>query len=163
MCIRDSVAPLLAPPPGRVRWSEVDADGNVLRTATREPDLDFGTPDLVWGFQSTIYRLSDRSRHPWRFISPGYPVAVGPNDVILNVCSSTRTTCERRWFDARTGEPGGALLDTIADNFAPHHGGRLSPDGRWAITDTTAEGVRIHELATGELADHACLSTDDLV
>lgn len=133
-----------------VSWSEVDADGATHRTAVREESTEFSRPDVVWGFNSSIYRLSDRDVHPWRLIGQGFPVAIGPNDVVLNVCSRARE-CERQWFDTQTGEARGGVFDDLAVRLPERYGGTLSPDGRFITND---------QRDTGRLAVRAVVSDD---
>jgi len=148
-------------PEAFVLWSEVDATGTVYRTTRREVDMEFAHPDLVGGFDSNLYRLEARDVHPWRHIAQGFPVAVGPNDLILNICTPERD-CERRWFDGQTGQDRGQLMADVADNVAERYGGQLSPNGRFVSHDGELGRAMVRSTASGELVTSACLRHDAL-
>jgi len=143
--------------PERVSWSEVDLSGGIHRATVREVPLDFAHPDLVWGFNSSIYRLTDAMVHPWRYIKQGFPLAVGANDLIVNVCTSDRR-CHREWYDSQTGQARGPVLDDVAESLVPRYGAVLSPDGRYVLGPVAETGeLGLWETLSGERLDHFCL------
>ena len=110
-----------------VDWSERSIDGVETRSARREMPLEFQAPDLVWGFNSSLFRLTENDDRPWKLISYGLPLAVGPNDLIVKACDPD---CRRVWFDAATGLDRGRLLAEVSERFDGQRGW-VSPDGRF--------------------------------
>lgn len=149
-------------PEAYIAWTEVDSAGNEFRTARREVDMEFAMPDLVWGFDSNMYRLSERDVHPWRYIAQGFPVAVGHNDLILNICSADRE-CGRAWFDAQTGENQGDVMADVADNLTKRYGGLLSPHGRFVSHSEELSGGVVRSTASGAILTSACARHDAIV
>lgn len=141
-------------------WSEVDQDGQTLRVTRREMPMEFQTPDLVWGFNSSLFRLTDNTDRPWRLLSYGLPVAVGQNDLIVKACDPE---CRRIWFDTGTGDDRGLLLADVSTSFGGQ-GGWLSPDGRFlAHQEGSAAAVEIFSLGLGGRYTSDCLSARDVI
>lgn len=136
------------------RWTEVHSDGSVIQSVERTRGLTLRFPDLGWGFTG-VYRYTNDPSHQWRWISSGYPVAWGANDIIISECRGEQG-CERYWYDPDTGADKGGLLRDIADNFDGEGQARLSPDGRYAAASDGDGVTRIWDLATGETLDVGC-------
>lgn len=143
-----------------VDWSEVDQNGNVLRQTRRAMPLVFQTPDLVWGFQSSLYRLTDNADRPWELMTYGLPVAAGQNDLIVKTC---QPDCRRLWFDTVSGRDRGPLLADVSASF-DGLGGWLSPDGRFlAHQRGLTAPVTVFALGLGAEYQVKCLSAKDVV
>lgn len=147
-------------------WEERNLAGEVLRSTRRTFPLEFDRPDLIWGFDSSMFRLTESDRTPWRLIADGYPIAAGASDVILMQCDhddDPDRNCRRAWFDAVSGDQRDLLHGDAADNIGTHFGGRVSPAGRY-VTRQVRPGapVDIWQVGTGAVIENRCADQTDI-
>jgi len=165
-------------------WQLVDADGAVWSTIVRDSPMEYPMPDLVWGFDSSFFRLevadepTSATALPasvdaltnaadWERIGTGWPIAVGLRDIIIQSCvrepDGGRGECDVRWYDRSTGEDRGALFSDLAVNFDAWYGGVISPDGRFiARLPDDGSAAEITVVATGEVIASRCTDTERL-
>jgi hypothetical protein len=142
-------------------WSEVNVDGRETRRTRRELPLEFQTPDLVWGFNSSLFRLTDSDERPWRLMMYGSPLAVGPNDIIVKSCDLNE--CRRSWLDTSSGADRGPLLADVSTRFDGQRGW-LSPDGRFvAFQEGSASEVQVLGLGLDAQRTLPCRSAREVV
>lgn len=167
-------------------WSEVDLDGEVKRAAIRQEPLEFPSPGLVWGVNSTIWRLTDSETRPWSRVAQGYPIAAGHNDVIIRICEPAPSAdtlvagsgdeelpadgpatgaderdCDRLWFDTSTGELRDPILNDVAESLPVGFGGRISPDGRFLLVPLSGRvDVPLVSVSDGAVMTDACTEVD---
>lgn len=147
-------------------WREQTLAGAVARHATRTTPLEFDRPDLIWGFDSSVFRLTTSPDRPWRLIADGYPVAASADDLVMNRCDhddDAERNCERRWYRLPDGERRTDVFGDLAANIPVHYGGRVSPHQRFVYRQLReGERVTIWQLSTGDEAPVDCTASATL-
>ena len=133
--------------PSEFRWREVDLDGVEYRSQQRNAELQFATPELVWGMEGDIFRFTEDPVVAWELISPrAYPAAIGLNDLVSRECNMS-LECRRQWYDATTGEERPPIFADLAINIDVRFGALLSNDGRFVAQEAPDGGVEIYRVA----------------
>lgn len=165
-------------------WQLVDVNRRSWSNIVRDSPMEYPMPDLVWGFDSSFFRL-ELATEPeplaarpvsvegtfraadWERIGTGWPIAVGLRDIIIQRCAreaeGERGDCDLTWYDRATGVDRGDLFTDLAANFDAWYGGVISPDGRFiARLPNDDSPVEITVVATGEVIASGCINTDEL-
>lgn len=141
-------------------WEERSLDNEVLRQTVRTFPLEFDRPDLIWGFDSSVFRLTTSETAPWRLVADGYPVAASATDLILNRCvhgDDSDRKCTRVWFALPDGTQKDRIFSDLAANIPTHYGVRISPSGRFAFRQLRpGEPVSVWRMASGKAVAVDC-------
>ena len=138
-------------------WTEVDLNGVEHRSMNRTDQLDFPTPELVWGLNGAIFRFDDQPIPQWRILSDfARPVAVGTNQVVSRECTSS-FECGRVWYDTSSGLSKGPLFADLARNIEVDYDALVSDDGRFVVSEAPGGRAEIYSIVTGDRLANNCV------
>jgi hypothetical protein len=145
------------------RWTEVDATGQAHRTMSRDRKVRGPSPEITFGSEEGVLRLTESESNPWRVFSDrGVPIAMGLNDIVVAECSESGD-CEPVWYDPRTGLAKAGFFPDLARNLLGQES-LLSPDGRFAISQVRSGlTVNIASVANGNEIQNECVWGETLV
>jgi len=147
-------------------WEERSLQNEILRQTVRTFPLEFDRPDLIWGFDSSVFRLTTSEEAPWRLVADGYPVAASTTDLIINRCDhgdDPDRNCRRLWFGLPDGTQKEEIFSDLAANIPTHYGARISPDGRFAFRQLRpGEQLSVWRMASGKPLIVECIDLTTL-